>query len=285
MKDTLIITALAVVLAGYTVFYLSSRQYIKETFQQTTFADTTIPTKSGYVAVSPGQTKEVSLTPVDVPFTQKPINDLDDYEENIVYLNESEKALSKDLKRKLMSQYPMDWSGYPPSSSQFQAGLRESFQNAKPTVPDDAKPYENIDGDLMQPPDLSELEKKEKKILQTYTPKFPPTPTSYDPRDAQELIRQIYDVKGVIPEVRHKDGTNVYEIIGVRNKNEKVVFEDEEGAATDGANPSTMESTIKVPMAARDERFNKNGKKWDYTAWTPGLERMFAPSESEKNWY
>jgi hypothetical protein len=89
-----------------------------------------------------------------------------------------------------MSQRPMDWAGLPPSSSAFQAGLQESFQNAQPTVPDDAKPHKNISGDLMQPPDLSEIEMKEKKILQTYRPKFPPTPTSYDPRDANELIKE-----------------------------------------------------------------------------------------------
>ena len=320
MKDNtiLIFTGFVVLLVGYSIFHNKYRSVMKDTFANySSYAeknavdykvlnsapikrrgDTTMSSEN--VAVTQGETKEINLTPIDVPFTQEPINDIDEYELNTVYLNESDKPLSKELKKKLMSQRPMDWTGLPPSSSQFQAGLRESFENAKPTVPDDAKPYQNITGDLMQPPDMSEIEKKEKAILQTYKPKFPPTPTSYDPRDAQELIKQIYDLKGVIPEVRHKDGTNVYEIIGVRKKDEKVLFEDEEAEASDEANPKSMESTIKPPQVAMDMKkstdpfFDPGSKavetkgrtnKWNYTSWTPGLERMFAPTESQQQWY
>jgi hypothetical protein len=296
-KDTMyIVLAFAIILGGYALFYMKSRGVIQESFAQEGSKS-----QSEGVQVPVGGTKSVELTPIDVPYTQQPINDVDDYEGNIVYMNESDKALSKELKNKLMSQRPMDWTGLPPSSSQFQAGLRESFENAKPTVPDDAKPYQNIDGDLMQPPDLSEAEKTEKKILQTYKPKFPPTPTSYDPRDAQELIKQIYDAKGLVPQVKHKDGTNVYEIIGVRKKTEKVMFEDEEAEATDGPNKASLESTINAPQVATDmsrqskdpffdpgtQAVQTKGRtnKWNYTSWTPGLERMFAPTEEQQQWY
>ena len=312
-KDTMyIVLAFAVVLGAYTLFYLSSRGILQESFAQyTSYTDkyshdyktlnTDVVTRNGAIEMSRGETTEVDLTPVEVPYTQEPINNLDDYESDIVFINESDKALSKELKNKLMSQRPLEWSGLPPSSSQFQAGLRESFENAKPTVPDDAKPYQNIDGDLMQPPDLSEAEKAEKKILQTYKPKFPPTPTSYDPRDAQELITQIYDAKGLIPQVKHKDGTNVYEIIGVRKKNEKVMFEDEEGEATEGPSKASLESNTSGPQVAKDmsrqstdpffdpgtQAVQTKGRtnKWNYTSWTPGLERMFAPTEEQQQWY
>ena len=189
----------------------------------------------------------------------------------------------------------MDWSGYPPSSSQFQAGLRESFQNATPTVPDDAKPYDTVSGSNMQPPDMTAAQQEEKKILQTYKPKFPPTGTTYNPKDAEGLIKKLYDAKGVIPTVKHKEGTNVYEIVGTRRKDEKVVYEDEEAPVTEGANPSAGESTIAVPKAVDDQTFEPpsgggvpvktNKNKWDYTAWTPGLERMFAPTNPQQNWY
>jgi len=26
-------------------------------------------------------------------------------------------------------------------------------------------------------------------------------------------------------------------------------------------------------------------EKWDYTSWTPGLERSFAPTEPQTKWY
>ena len=292
-------TALLVILGGYLVFYISSYDAMKESFQQLATVSTVVTpadrsVSRGDASVTVGETKEVSLTAVEVPYTQTPINEVGDYDEvNMVYQNEADTPLSKALRDKLMSQRPMDWSGYPPSSSQFQAGLRESFENAKPTVPDDPKPFENVSGDLMQPPDMSELERKERAILQTYKPKFPPTPTTYDSRDANEIIKQIYDLKGVIPDVRHKEGTNVYEIVGVRRKDEKVMFEDE-AEAMPGANKDAMESTTKGPQAARDAFFDsgsgavqtkERSNKWNYTSWTPGLERMFAPTEPQQQWY
>lgn len=292
-------TALLVILGGYLVFYVLSYDAMKESFQQLATISTVVTpadrsVSRGDASVTVGETKEVSLTAVEVPYTQTPINEVGDYDEvNMVYQNEADTPLSKALRDKLMSQHPMDWSGYPPSSSQFQAGLRESFENAKPTVPDDPKPFENVSGDLMQPPDMSELERKERAILQTYKPKFPPTPTTYDSRDANEIIKQIYDLKGVIPDVRHKEGTNVYEIVGVRRKDEKVMFEDE-AEAMPGANKDAMESTTKGPQAARDAFFDsgsgavqtkERSNKWNYTSWTPGLERMFAPTEPQQQWY
>lgn len=57
----------------------------------------------------------------------------------MVFQNEGDRELSTALRNKLMSQYPMDWSTQPPSSAQFQAGLRESFENATPTVPEEPK--------------------------------------------------------------------------------------------------------------------------------------------------
>jgi hypothetical protein len=291
---------------GYILFYIGERRYLYENFQSSAAASVgavTVAQSTAPVPVNSPTPKTIELAPVEVPYTKQPINGVDDYEYNLVYQNESDKALSQGLRNKLMSQRPMEWSGLPPSSSQFQAGLRESFENAKPTVPDSAKPYDNIAGNLMQPPDMSQVEKEEKKILQTYKPKFPPTPTTYDSRDVNELIQKVYDAKGVIPEVVHKEGTNVYEIVGVRRKDEKVVFEDEavEADATEGPNKEAMESTVKAPLAVRDmnspskDAFFDEGSaavekksrtnRWDYTAWTPGLERMFAPTKAQEAWY
>jgi hypothetical protein len=299
-KEAILGVLVGAVIIGYILFYIGSRRYLLEYFQQTEAGPKAMKdvTAGGTVQVNSGDTKQVDLTPVEVPYTKTPINAVDDYEYNMVYENESDKALTKELRDKLMSQYPMDWSGYPPSSSQFQAGLRESFENAKPSVPDDAKPYQNISGNLMQPPDKSEVEKQERKILQTYKPKFPPTPTSYDVRDADALIKQVYDGRGLIPEVKHRDGTNVYEIVGVRRKDEKIVYEDEEATVSPAANPMAMESNIQAPLAAKDmnspekDSFFDAGSpgktranKWDYTSWTPGLERMFAPTAPQQQWY
>ena len=238
---------------------------------------------------------DVQMTTLSPPYDQQRIEDLGDYELSQVYTNESDKALSKALRDKLMSQYPMNWTTYPPSSTQFQAGYKESFQNATQDVPDDAKPYQNISGATMAPPDMGATEKEERKILQTYKPEFPPKGATYDERDANTLIKKIYDAKGLIPVVNHKEGTNVYEIVGTRRKNEKVVYEDEEGPASMKANPMTGEGVVPVVSALNElttssrDSFYSPGQgstnPWNYTAWTPGLERVFAPTEAKQSWY
>ena len=222
-----------------------------------------------------------------------PINSVDDYEMNIVSGADSERQISTDLRNKLMSQRPMDWAGLPPDSAKFQAGLTETFQNASKTVPDDAKPYQDVNGGAMAPPDTDSMEMREREMLQAYAPKKHDEMTSYDVNDVEKLIERIYDKKGLIPTVAHKKDTNVYEIVGVRRKDEKVVYEDQEAPAT--GVQKAGEATITVPAAAdmaasMDPYYDTTpgrtrAGKWDYQAWTPGLERMFAPTEPKKNWY
>jgi hypothetical protein len=127
------------------------------------------------------------------------------------------------------------------------------------------------------------LEKEERKILQTYKPEFPPKGVMYDERDATKLIKKIYDAKGLIPQIKHKPETNVYEIVGTRRKNETVVYEDDvQAPASRSAVESAGENTIQVPSAVTGAVASSN--PWQYTAWTPGLERVFAPSEPTQDW-
>jgi hypothetical protein len=235
------------------------------------------------------------------PVAKEQIKSLDDYEYNYVFENETDKELSKALRTKLMSQRPMDWAGLPHSSAQFQAGLRESFANATPTVPDQAQPFRNIDGTNAIPPDTTSVEMEERKLLQTYQSPSAQDLLKYDPENQtpEQLIKDIYDVRGLVPTVAHKEGTNVYEIIGVRRKDEKVVYDDEEAPA--GAEPvaAAGEMTVAPPQAASDMAastdpyYDKAGAgaqgsrmdRWNYRAWTPNLERMFAPTEATDKWY
>ena len=241
--------------------------------------------------------EQTSLDPV----AQGQIKKLDDFEYNMIYQNESDRALSTALRNKLMSQRPMDWAGLPPSSEQFQAGLRESFENASQTVPDNATPYQTVNGDNMMPPDTEATEMEERKILQAYKPPSAQELGSYsadEDMDPEKLIDKIYAVKGLVPTVAHKDGTNVYEVVGVRRKDEKVVYEDEEAPASLGPVRGAGEATIQVPATAYDtaavvdpfyDTSAPGGKtrmgKWDYQSWTPGLERMFAPTNDTQNWH
>jgi hypothetical protein len=112
--------------------------------------------------------------------------------------------------------------------------------------------------------------------------------------DAQALIKRIYDAKGLVPEVKKKDG-NIYEVIGTRRKDEKIVYEDENPPAQQAPVAEAGEGTITVPATAVDvaaglDPFFTPGAsthidRWDYTKFTPGLERMFAPTYPTVEWY
>jgi len=223
----------------------------------------------------------------------------------------------------------MDWSTMPPSSSQFQAGLREYFQNQSNAALATAigsenvnalapsstastastasgvstasgasqKHYVAIGASQMQPRDSLADEEAERDILQTYEPQHAGSMTTYNVDDAMELIDKIYKSKGEVATVYHKKDTNIYEITGVRKKDARVMYEDEEAPASNAPVRTAGEATIDVPptavdvAAARDPFYDPmmGGKsrigKWDYTGWTPGLERMFAPTDPKQNWY
>jgi hypothetical protein len=241
-------------------------------------------------------------TPViiqDRPYVTDNIDDLDDYEYNLVFQNEGDRALSTGLRQKLMSQRPMDWAGLPSSSAEFQQGVRDQAAKDAATPPPPTAQYRSVNGVNMIPPDKGTLEMQERQLLQTYVPTGKGQ-TTYSAEDANTLIKQIYTAKGLVPTVAHKEGTNIWQITNTRKINEPIVYEDDVAyaPAATGPNQAVGESTIQVPPAATDmaaatdpfyDSSAPSGKtragKWDFQQWTPGLERMFAPTEPRQNWY
>ena len=227
---------------------------------------------------------------------------MDDYEYSLIFKNEGDRAITKNTRDKLMSQYPMDWTVQPPSSEAFQQGMvayKESFENLSSAEPKH-NIFSGIDGTFMTPPDLKASEQKELEILQRYEPRDPKSLTTYDAADAKEIIERMYAVKGLKAEYK-ETAPNQFTVFSTRPMGEKPVYEEEElAAATSGANSYTNENTIVVPSyvtlapKGKDNRgldpyFTPGTKtrddKWDYTSWTPGLERMFAPNAPMKEWY
>lgn len=233
---------------------------------------------------------------MDAPFVKKRLLDVDDYEYNLVFQQEGDREISKALYNKLQSQYPLDWSTQPPSSAHFQAGLqrlKESFEGS-PVSQQGPSPYREIDNNTLNPPDTSAAQMEERKLLQLYRPAQTDSLGTYQLDDAQALIKRIYDAKGLVPEVKKKDG-NIYEVIGTRRKDEKIVYEDENPPAQQAPVAEAGEGTITVPPTAVDvaaglDPFFTPGAsthidRWDYTKFTPGLERMFAPTYPTVEWY
>jgi hypothetical protein len=317
-----------VFIVAYIYLYISSRQYLKQGFSDrpTTWAEffrSFWPDKtrnnvrrdaSGNVLYAndasgghilqyrdrPTRTTNVDINSAEKPYTTSQIMGVDDYEYSMVFQNESDREVSTDLRNKLMSQYPMDWSTQPPSSSQFQQGMREMFENKEEVIELDGarNPYTAVTDDSMKPPDTLSMEQEERKIIQTYQPKRVGDLTTYNVEDAMELIKRIYDKKGEIPQVIKKNDS-VYEVIGTRKKDEKIVYEEMDGDAPATADPSSVagENVTMVPQPAVDKNSaldpfyepNHGGSsrtgRWTYRQWTPGLERMFAPTEAKADWH
>lgn len=287
------------VIGAYFLLYISGRYYLRESFEEEAQKPESLKRE-----VKPCNGTIVEFEePADKPFVQRPIQDVDDYEYNLVFQNEGDREMSKALLNKLTAQYPLDWSTLPPSAMRFQEGFRqqqEAYANAPP-VPEGVNPYKEIDGSTMTPPDTSAIEEEERKILQTYVPQPSDAPLEYKVEDAKELIKKIYDKRNEIPDVKVRDN-GVYEVIGVRKKDEKIVYEGDDNQQ-EMESPYTgteavevaAENTITIPQKATDiaagldPYYTPNPStrtgRWDYMRWTPGLERMFAPTYPTKDWY
>ena len=290
-QNTAILLVGAIIVFSYIYLYISNRQYLREGYAAEIKTKPCEPKKKSDAA-----SKEVVIQQTDKPYTTSQILNVDDYEYSMVFGNESDREVSTELLSKLQSQYPMDWSTQPPSSAFFQSGLKEMFENQNKPFEPKEDPYKNIADESLQPPDTSALEAEERKLLQTYSPKLAGDLATYDVEDAIELIRKIYDAKGEIPQIVKKEN-NVYEVVGTRRKDEKIVYEETDSSAEVSEDPSAAsgENTIQVPQAAMDvntslDPFYEPGGstrtgRWNYRQWTPGLERMFAPTEPREKWY
>ena len=254
---------LALIAFAWVYFYIGTKAYLNEAYGDASgnvppFADVNV--------------RHVKRT--DHPYATGMIQNLDDYEYAAVFENEAPRELSDMQRTQLSSQNPMDWTKYPPSAKQFQEGLQDMLDASG-----NKSPYTDLQDKSLQPPDTSKVEEEERKMLQTYVPKHAGDLTTYDVEDADKP-------------------NNVYEIVGTRRKDEKIVYEDageEEAPASMGGVAAAGENKISAPQTASDTHAaldpfyeatsNTHTGKWNYRQWTPGLERMFAPTEARSNWY
>jgi hypothetical protein len=239
---------------------------------------------------------DTSKTADMFPYTTDPINSLDQYELEAVFNNSGDRELKQTEINKLTRQYPMDWSGLPPNSSRFQSENAKYIEGFLASdVPDQTKQFEAIGDGNLTPPDTLAMEKEEQRILSTYAPKKTEDLTTYDVDDAQTLIDKIYKPKNLIPKVVRKEN-NVFEVVSTRSLKDKVEYEDDLPDAPTSLKsvPEAGEATIHVPPTATETAAGHDpfyepttstrADRSDYTKWTPGLERMFAPTYPQTDW-
>jgi len=233
------------------------------------------------------------------PYTTTPINSLDQYELEAVFDNEGDRQLKKQQINQMTRRYPLDWTNYPPNASKFQSEQAKYIEgfSRQSSAEDLNKPYKNIGNSNLTPPDTLEMERREREILSTYVPKKTTDLTKYDADDAQALIENIYKPKGLEPTVIQKEG-NVFEVVSTRQINGKIQYEDElpdtEYKGSSKPNMAAGEAVIHVPPVATETAAgldpfyepttSTRSDRTDYMQWTPGLERMFAPTYPVTDW-
>jgi hypothetical protein len=234
------------------------------------------------------------------PYTTDPINSLDQYELEAVFSNEGDRELKKQQINQLTRRYPLDWTNYPPNSSKFQSEQAKYIEgfSSDSSAAELNSPYKDIGDGNLTPPDNAAVERQEKEILATYKPRKAGSMTTYDTYDAQEILEQIYKPKGIQPIVQRKEG-NVFEVVSTRSLKNEVQYEDDlpDAPVRQGGSQAYQaagEARIEVPptameVAAGNDPFyepttSTRSSRSDYTKWTPGMERMFAPTYPTTDW-
>lgn len=288
-----IVTFFILFVLAYLLIYFQGRKYL-ETFQAPSD-----PVKRFHGDGSPVTELNMIVSPPEKPYLMNPIDNLDDYEVSLIYQNQGSKEASRKQISEAMTRYPMDWSVQPPNSQHFQDYEAEfkkqkEQQSRNPPV---TSFYKEIDGSNMELPDTEKIDEEEKKILQTYQPESSKGLLEYSVDDVKALLEKVYSRKGLIPVIeKSKQGQNVWEITELKEKDPKIVWEDELENQTEREKMEKRgEEVIQVPYTAGDlaagldpffqARNTVRDGKYDYTQWTPGLERMFAPTYPIKNWY
>ena len=226
---------LLLILIGYFALYFGGRKYL-ETFKG---LEGRLEGRQNQPLLEPHQQPQIK------PEMQYPSElNKDTYELAQVFNNQGSKTASKKQISDAMTRYPLDWSVQGPNSQLFQEN--QAKYDSKNRV--DPEPFINQPTDMLLP-DAATLEDEEQKILKTYKPESSKGLLHYSMDDVTHLLKKIYDKKGLIPVIeKSKQGENIWEIVEVKEKNPKIVWED----STRDKMTARGEDVIGVPYTASD---------------------------------
>jgi len=284
-------------LGAYVVLYILRRHYLLEPFES---GETERARKMAALHAAPSTYNTTGIREDlvgDLPYATNPIMRLDDYEYSMIFQSEGNRDAQRRSISDAMSRYPSDWCALPPSAALFQTS-QEGFTNAvardQAAAPADVSEFDSISGTAEQPPDMDAIEEEEKKLLAMYKPEDTKDLIHYSLKDAKRLVEKMYEKRGLVADVqKSKQGENVFEIVEVTPKNPVIVWEDDTSSPQDretirGENRINVPITVNDMSAGLDPFYEPNSStrlgKNDYTKWTPGLERQFAPTYTGAGW-
>ncbi len=293
MANSNLITIFLLLILGYFVLYFGGRKYLEKFVGDYDGQPRFKPDGE------PNTEMNMMVYPPEKPYLMNPIDDLDDYELSLVFQNQGSKTESRKQISDAMTRYPMDWVVQGPDSQNFQDNQAKYEKKVEEDSnnPPSTKFYNKIDGSDMTPPDTQAMDDEEKKILQTYKPECSKGLLQYSLDDVKGLVDKIYSKKDLVPVIeKSKQGENIWEITEVKEKHPHIVWEDDLERETEREKmEKRREEMIEVPYTASDiaagidpfyqARNPTRDGKYDYYQWTPGLERMFAPTYPIKAWF
>jgi len=236
---------LLLVIVGYVALYISGRKYLEG------FTDRF--TQDGSPVTDASQLAQMGSVNPEKVYPMDPTADSDTYDASAVFANQGSKTASKKQLSDAMTRYPLDWSVQGAGSEKFQDGQAQ-YEKEQESNPSTVMPFEEKPTDMLLP-DASTLEDEERKLLQTYKPKSSKKLLHYSMHDVKHLLDKIYAKRGQIPVIaKSKQGENVWEIVEVKEKNPKIVWEDDTASSDPIREMMTDrgEERIQVPYTASD---------------------------------
>jgi hypothetical protein len=266
----------------------------------------------GVGAVSPngtnleGPTREVlDTSSPEETYAKTKIDKLDDYEYTRVEQSErmERNELNKAVKNELLEGRKLDWANLP-FNSEARAAAEDTFVAGRMEDmyrdPKTGVFFKNMDGGSLLPPDEDAAKMREQKILASYRP-TELTKHTIDSKTERvaRLVNDLYKSDPNWEPVVSKTDENKWEVTELRPKPRKETYEDAQVMSLATAEQKGLAippPSIDISDRLKDDPYfdkagvgdRANNKFWDYkdfNKWTPGLERMFAPTLDNREWY
>jgi hypothetical protein len=233
-------------------------------------------------------------------YAKTPINKADDYEYTRIFQTENtpRTQLSKTTINAKINEHQTDWAKLPFNSEARASAEDEFISGRMDDVFRDPKTgvyFKTAEGFEVQPPDDARHDAEEKAKLKKFEAKKAADLLEHEMDDVALMIKKMYAEDPDWEPVVETLGNNEYRISELRPRVKKEKYAEAQDMTVERAKDNGLISPqVSIEGGNRDPVFDKQGvvdynnnRFWEYkdfNKWTPGLERMFAPTLDTTNW-
>lgn len=234
-------------------------------------------------------------------YAKTKIDKLDDYEYTRIFQNENSprSELSRTTVNSLMNKNQFDWAKLPFNSQEKMDKETEFISTRVDNAFRDPKTgvfFKNMEGMEVNPPDTDAIEEKEKNGLEGFKSEEPEKLLSHDTEEIAVMVQKMYENDPNWEPVVERIGEYEYRVSELRPKPKKERYAEarDEDMNVERAKENGLITPSVEVEGSIDPYFDKQGvidygndrfhQYKDFKQWTPGLERMFAPTLDTTNW-